>query len=60
MSDDIDVKCSFCGKTNDEVEHMVASPTAVICDSCIMECLNILVYGEPEPVVINLGEADGL
>ena len=50
MSDDIDVKCSFCGKTNDEVEHMVASPTAVICDSCIMECLNILVYGEPEPV----------
>ena len=51
------MKCSFCGKSNEEVEQMIAANDKIaICDECVMSCLEILVYGEPDPIVINLEE----
>lgn len=32
------VRCSFCGKTSDEVEQIVAGPGAFICNECIALC----------------------
>ncbi len=33
-ADDTIYRCSFCGKTRDEVQHLVAGPTVYICDEC--------------------------
>ncbi len=38
-----DVKCSFCGKSQDQVRKMIAGPAGVyICDECIEICSDIL------------------
>lgn len=38
-----DVKCSFCGKSQDQVKKMIAGPAGVyICDECIEICSDIL------------------
>jgi len=51
---EIDMKCSFCGKPNTEVQQIVAANDKVcICDECIMGCLDILIYGEEKPLVID-------
>lgn len=36
------VKCSFCGKTQDAVKRIVAGPGVYICDECISLCKNII------------------
>ncbi|ARM30466.1 ATP-dependent Clp protease ATP-binding subunit ClpX [Prosthecochloris sp. HL-130-GSB] len=36
------VECSFCGRSSDEVNSMVAGPDAFICDRCIMSSVEIL------------------
>lgn len=36
------VKCSFCGKTQDSVKRIVAGPGVYICDECISLCKNIM------------------
>lgn len=36
------IKCSFCGKTQDSVERIVAGPGVYICNECIRVCTNIL------------------
>ncbi|MEC9485979.1 MAG: ATP-dependent Clp protease ATP-binding subunit ClpX [Prosthecochloris sp.] len=36
------VVCSFCGRSSDEVNSMVAGPDAFICDRCIMSSVEIL------------------
>ena len=36
------VKCSFCGKLQDEVERIVAGPGVYICNECIDVCANIV------------------
>ncbi len=40
--DDGQVVCSFCGRSSDEVNSMVAGPEAFICDRCIMSSVEIL------------------
>ncbi len=37
------VKCSFCGKTQDEVYKIVAGPGVCICDECIKVCNDIIL-----------------
>ncbi len=37
-----DVRCSFCGKSQDQVERIVAGTNVYICNECIDLCLNIL------------------
>ncbi len=36
------IKCSFCGKSQDAVERIIAGPGVYICDECIKVCNNIL------------------
>ena len=36
------VRCSFCGKTRDEVRRMVAGPGVFICDECVLLCQEIV------------------
>lgn len=34
--------CSFCGKHDGEVVHMVAGPTVFICNECVRLCQDII------------------
>ena len=48
---DKNVKCSFCGKSQDAVERIIAGPGVFICDECIKVCGNILeedIYDDTE------------
>ncbi|MDD3243363.1 MAG: ATP-dependent Clp protease ATP-binding subunit ClpX [Eubacteriales bacterium] len=36
------LKCSFCGKTQDQVNRLVAGPGVYICDECIELCREIV------------------
>jgi len=36
------VKCSFCGKTQEQVGRLIAGPSVYICDECIDLCSEIL------------------
>lgn len=36
------LKCSFCGKTQDQVRRLVAGPGVYICDECIELCSEII------------------
>src|SRR5574344_815305 len=40
--DDSRLKCSFCGKTQDQVKKLIAGPEVYICDKCIELCNEIL------------------
>ena len=35
-------RCSFCGKTSEQVRRLVAGPNVHICDECIMLCQEII------------------
>ena len=37
-----EIRCSFCGKTQKEVERIIAGPGVYICDECIKVCTNII------------------
>ena len=41
-----DIRCSFCGKTQDEVTRLVEGPGVYICDSCIEFCNTLLFDDE--------------
>ncbi len=36
------MRCSFCGKTQEEVKKIIAGPTVYICDECIDLCNEIM------------------
>ena len=36
------LKCSFCGKSQDQVRKLVAGPGVYICDECIELCTEIV------------------
>jgi len=36
------VKCSFCGKHQDEVRKVIAGPDVYICDECIDLCNDVI------------------
>ncbi|MGN0014628.1 MAG: ATP-dependent protease ATP-binding subunit ClpX [Candidatus Gastranaerophilaceae bacterium] len=40
--DDSRLKCSFCGKTQDQVKKLIAGPEVYICDECVELCNEIL------------------
>lgn len=40
--DDSKLKCSFCGKTQDQVKKLIAGPEVFICDECVELCNEIL------------------
>src|SRR5574344_98924 len=42
MSSNDRLKCSFCGKTQDQVKKLIAGPEVFICDECVELCNEIL------------------
>lgn len=36
------LKCSFCGKTQDQVKKLIAGPDVYICDECVALCNDII------------------
>ncbi len=40
--EDSRLKCSFCGKTQDQVKKLIAGPGVYICDECVDLCNEIL------------------
>ena len=56
------VKCSFCGKTQENVRKIVAGPGVYICDECIAICKNIIDedYYEEEEGTYAMSEAEEL
>ena len=37
------LKCSFCGKSQNDVRKLIAGPTVYICDECVELCNDIIV-----------------
>ncbi len=61
MGKDLKIRCSFCGKTQDQVRKLIAGPNgAYICDECIDICSEIVdeefeqEYSKDENFEINL------
>ena len=46
--DQRNLRCSFCGKRQDQVERLIVGPNAYICDECIHLCVSILSDGSEE------------
>ena len=40
--DEVQVRCSFCGKGSSEVKKVIAGPGVYICNQCVDLCNNIL------------------
>ncbi|HUW65721.1 MAG TPA: ATP-dependent Clp protease ATP-binding subunit ClpX [Spirochaetia bacterium] len=50
------LKCSFCGKVQDQVKKLVAGPGVYICDECIELCNEIIEEELSEDVSLELGD----
>ena len=48
------LKCSFCGKTQDQVRRLIAGPGVYICDECIELCSEIIVDEYEESSQVDL------
>ena len=44
------IRCSFCGKTQDQVMRLVSGPGVYICNECIQICANIVFDDEDDYV----------
>ena len=56
-----EMTCSFCGAKASEVDKLIAANEKVaICDECIMSSLDILVYGEPDSIEIELEDNEDI
>lgn len=42
------IRCSFCGKKQEQVDRIIAGPSAYICNECVQLCLSILEEGEQQ------------
>lgn len=50
------LKCSFCGKTQDQVKKLVAGPGVYICDECIELCNEIIEEELNEDLGVEIGD----
>ncbi len=50
------VKCSFCGKSQDQVKKLVAGPGVYICDECIELCMEIVEEETHQEAELDLKE----
>lgn len=50
------LKCSFCGKLQDQVKKLVAGPGVYICDECIELCNEIIEEELSEDIGLELGD----
>ena len=49
------LKCSFCGKNQDQVRRLIAGPGVYICDECIELCSEIITDEFEENVQVDTG-----
>lgn len=50
------LKCSFCGKLQDQVKKLVAGPGVYICDECIELCNEIIEEELSEDIGMEMGD----
>ena len=50
------LKCSFCGKTQEQVRRLVAGPGVYICNECIELCKEIIEEDYQEAVSFDMGD----
>ncbi|MHB1654024.1 MAG: ATP-dependent Clp protease ATP-binding subunit ClpX [Desulfitobacteriaceae bacterium] len=50
------LKCSFCGKTQDQVKKLVAGPGVYICDECIELCNEIIEEELSDDLAVDIGD----
>jgi len=48
------LKCSFCGKSQDQVRRLIAGPNVYICDECIELCQEIIQEEFDENIEVDL------
>ena len=53
------IRCSFCGKPQSLVEHLIAGNNCYICDDCVRMCASMIGEYESEGVPAVMGD-DGL
>ncbi len=58
-NDEKQVRCSFCGKRQDQVRRLIAGPGVFICDECVELCLHYLDDDRAVPRDEPYGEAHG-
>jgi hypothetical protein len=46
-------RCSFCGKSQEEVKRLIAGPGLFICDECVQLCVEIIAHEPEEPATPN-------
>ena len=51
------LRCSFCGKNQDEVKKLVAGPGVYICNECVIVCIEMT---EPEKAELIKAESPPL
>ncbi|MEW9094988.1 MAG: ATP-dependent Clp protease ATP-binding subunit ClpX [Clostridiaceae bacterium] len=54
IDDKKQLKCSFCGKTQDQVRRLIAGPGVYICDECIELCSEIISDEFEEDISIEM------
>src|SRR6187200_2980090 len=52
------LKCSFCGKSQKQVQQLIAGPGVYICDECVELCNEIIEERLAEAAEDNPGEFD--
>ena len=40
--DKLNIRCTFCGKTQEEVQRIIAGPGVYICNECVELCHEII------------------
>jgi ATP-dependent Clp protease ATP-binding subunit ClpX len=49
------LRCSFCGKSRDETQRLIAGPGVYICDECVGLC-DLLLADQPTPTFPSLDD----
>ncbi len=50
------IRCSFCGKTQDQVKKIIAGPNVYICDECVNLCQEIVLEELGDEIDIDISE----
>ncbi len=53
-----ELRCSFCGKKQDEVMCLIAGPTVYICNECVDICNEIIAEKRADPPLITAAKGD--
>ena len=49
------LRCSFCGKPQDQVKKLIAGPDVYICDECVGLCTDIIDEGMEDETIMETG-----